>query len=370
MNYIIGVNMTTEIMNLDEVYAELKKRKVQINDIYQYSNRYKTKNKLINLSLGRIWINLLMPETFPLINEPVDKKRMGTLITELITKFNANVAASIMTSLNIEAFKLSSIIPQSINHEELIVPQDIIDERNQKLNINTPLEKYSDELKTLSTKYVKDKLDPDSGLSNIINSGAKISALDLGVLQLSKGPTVDIEGNISDPITSSLAEGYTGPEYYAAAADARRTLFIRAVGTAEPGYLAKTVIFANSNTKLDSDDCGTNKFLELFIKPGMERHLYGRFMVNSRSGKLVEITPDSDIVNKVIQLRSPTYCKAKDGICKVCYGKLAEKLNTKHIGLLSGSAINTAGLAGFSMKARHKSVSVEIKDVDFTRDIM
>ena len=363
--------MSKDISSLQEVYDELKKREVQISDKYSYTHKFKTKNKSKRLSLGRIWFNVLMPDKYPLVNEAVDKRRMSSIVADIISRFDANIASDTMTELNKESFKLSSIIPQSINIDDVIVPQSTIDERNKRLNKDTKLEKYAGELKTLSEEHIENDIAADGGMANIIKSGSKISATDLGVLQLSKGPTIDIEENISDPITSSLGEGYSGKEYYTAAADARRTLYVRAVGTAEPGYLAKTVIFANSNTKLaKKSDCNSNKYLELFVKPGMEKHLIGRWMLNSRSGKLTEITEDSKIANRVIQLRSPIYCKTKDGICATCYGKSAKKLDTKHLGLLAGSAVNSAGIEGYSMKARHQSVTVNIKEVDFTKDIL
>jgi len=363
--------MSKEISSLVEVYDELKKRSVEISDKYSYTHKQKTKNKSKRMSLGRIWFNILMPDKYPLVDEAVTKKRMSDIVADIIERFTVEIASSTMTELNKESFVLSAILPQSIDVDNIIVPQKTIDERNKRLNTDTKLEKYAGELKAVAEEYVASEIDPNSGIANIIQSGSKISATDLGVLQLSKGPTIDIEGNISDPITSSLAEGYSGKEYYTAAADARRTLYIRAVGTAEPGYLAKTVIFANSNTKRSKkEDCGTNKYLELFIKPGMEKHLIGRWMLNSRTGKLTEITEDSKITNKVIQLRSPVYCTAKDGICTTCYGGLSKKLDTKHLGLLAGSAINSAGIEGYSMKARHQSVSVNINEVDFTKDAL
>ncbi len=230
--------MSIEISTLNQVYEELKNRNVQITDIYSFTHNTKTKNKSVLLSLGRIWFNLLMPDSYTrLIIEPITKKRLSSIISEIIENNLAIDAAQILTTLNKEAFKLAAIIPQSINSEDIMVSDTIKTERNKRLNNNTPLEKYSAELLKLSNEYIERDLPKNCGISNIIESGAKINATDLGVLQLSKGPTIDIEGNISNPITSALAEGYTGKEYYTAAADARRTLFIRAVGTAEPGYL-------------------------------------------------------------------------------------------------------------------------------------
>ena len=206
--------MSKDISNLEQVYEELKDPNVGINNKYSYTHPIKTKNKSILLSLGRIWFNLMLPDNFRLVNEPINKKKLSSLIYEIIESNDAPVAASVLTQLNKESFKLASIMPQSIDSDNIVVSQEIINQRNLRLNKQTPLEKYSSELTKLSNEYISTDIDPESGIANIISSGAKISPTDLGVLQLSKGPTIDIEGNISDPITSSLSEGYSGKEYY------------------------------------------------------------------------------------------------------------------------------------------------------------
>ena len=79
---------------------------------------------------------------------------------------------------------------------------------------------------------------------------------------------------------------------------------------------------------------------------------------------------DLNIVNTIIYLRSPLYCKDKNGICKVCYGKLQDRLQSRQIGVIAGTVINSAGVEGYAMKARHQSIQVQFKDTDFTKDII
>jgi DNA-directed RNA polymerase subunit beta' len=208
------------------------------------------------------------------------------------------------------------------------------------------------------------------GTKDIIQSGAKISPVDWAILMIAKGPTLNIEGEISKPITSSLIDGYTGEEYYDASAEARRTYYIRSQGTAEPGYLARQVTFSNANTTLGEEDCGTKKYLSLFVRGSILPVIKDRYYLNERTGKLVKITEDSKIVNKTIQLRSPLYCKSKNGICKTCYGDLSKKIESKHIGVIAGSVINESGIEGYSMKARHQATQVNVKQVDFTQDLI
>lgn len=357
------------IMTLEDVYDELKKEDVKIDKIYSYIHPKKTKNKSVNLSLGRCWINTVLPDKISLIDEPVNKKVLDRIVNDIFNKLKVQEAAEAITKLNTEAFRLSSIVPVSFDVDSLIIPEKIINRRDDELTEDTKPEEFASKLKNISQEYIDDHLE-EKGIGQIINSGAKGSAADFGVLTIAKGPTLDIEGKISKPIVSSLTEGYSGEEYYTAAAEARRTAYIRGIGTADPGYLARTVTYANANILISEDDCKTKKYLEIFVRSSMFIGLIGRIMINERTGELVEITSTSKIVNRVIQLRSPLYCKSKKGICKTCYGKQSERLNTKHIGLLAGSAINSAGIEGYAMKARHQSSQVKLKEADFTKDML
>jgi hypothetical protein len=35
-----------------------------------------------------------------------------------------------------------------------------------------------------------------------------------------------------------------------------------------------------------------------------------------------------------VEFRSPVYCKSEDGICKVCLGKISDKLKSKNVGII------------------------------------
>lgn len=358
------------ISSIDEVYSELIKEGVNISDIYQYIHPKRTKNKYINMPLGRCWFNCLLPDEYTkLINSQIDKKSLYIIINELYDILPVEKTAEVMTNININAFKLSSIIPQTFSIDSIIVPENIKAEKNKLLNSETKPEDFNNILLEKSNELLNSKDIKDSGIYNIIKSGSKLSPTDFGVLTLAKGTVVDIEQNMLGPITSALTDGYSPIEYYEDAASARRTLHIRAVGTAEPGTLAREVTYANCNTIITKDDCKTKKYLELFVKPTMVDQLFGRFMVDDKSLNLIEITESSNIINKTISLRSPLYCKEKNGICKTCYGKLCEKMDSKQIGVIAGTVINAAGVEGYAMKARHQSIQVQFKETDFTKDI-
>jgi DNA-directed RNA polymerase subunit beta' len=363
-------NNSSAIHTLEDVYEELEKNSVKLNTKYSYSNPKKTENKVVNMNIGRIWFNLLLPDKYPLINEKVDKKLLSKIINEIYEKYPLEEATKTVNDLNEHSFKMSSICPVSFNIDELIVPQEIREQKKKVLNENIKPEEFTEKLTDLSNEYL-DILGNKSGIKQIIDSGAKGKPTDFGVLMLAKGPVVDIEGNVSKPILTGQTDGYSGEEYYTLAGESRRSLYIRGIGTADPGELSRDVTYANSNTEINKDDCNVKRYLEIKVTALIFKTLQGRYFMNDKTNKLTKITSKSTgIINKKIKLRSPLYCRDKKGICSTCYGDLAKKLDTKHIGFLSGQVINQAGVEGYSMAVRHQSLQVSLQEVDFPNDLV
>lgn len=140
----------------------------------------------------------------------------------------------------------------------------------------------------------------------------------------------------------------------------------------EPGALAREVTFALNNVQLGGLDCKTKKYLEIMITPSLRDKINGRYYVSQSTNDIEIITPETpNLVGKMIKLRSPIYCKEKNNnICQVCYGKLADQLGIKHIGNVVGSIINIEGVSGYSMKARHATSQVNVKKVNFLKDLI
>lgn len=341
-----------------------------LKTIYQFSHPIKTNGKVKNLPLGRIWFNLLLPDDYPLIDEQVNKKKLNSIIKDIVEKYPPEEVAKTLSNIQRESFKLSSIVPISLSADSFVLPDDLEKEREKLKEIDDPLE-FQEKAYKLAEKYYNYLREHDKKLFAIVDSGAKSSIKDLANLVIGRGPVMGIDGTVSKPIKSSLNDGLNVEEYYTAAKEARKTLFIRAKGTAEPGYLARKVIFANSNTVLGSQNCGTRKTLKLNVLDTMAPRLIGRYYVNSK-GNLELITNDNykGLIGKTIELRSPLYCVEKDNrICETCYGKIKDTAN-KHVGILAGSIINAIGVEGYAMKSRHKATQVDFRKPNFPEDMI
>lgn len=357
------------ITSLEDCYSELENNP----DItLQTKYLFKYKNKSIYTTLGRIWFNLLLPDNYPeFVDRPLNKSDIEKITYKIYELNPADVAADCLSKLQKETFKLSTISPTTFSKDSFVVPKSIKKEKENKITDKTKIEDFSSITNQIATDFLNNS--NDTGLKDLINSktSSKLNTQALASWIVAKGPVMDVENKISKPIKHSLTDGYTPEEYYIAAAEARRGYYIRAVGTSDPGTLARHVVFALSNIKLTNKDCGTKKYIDLMVTNKIFKYLQGRYFINERTNKLERITEDSThIINTMIKLRSPIYCKDKNGICPICYGKTHDEIGTNKIGLIDGSIINAVGVQGYAMKARHAATSVSLKKCDFLKDMI
>ena len=352
-----------------DIYEKLKNEKTTLYSKIAYSHKKKTKNKSIRMSLGRVWFNTLLPDDFPLVDEPVKRNTLNNIIKQIFKKYGPEKSTTIISNIQREAFKMASISPNTFNIDGLIIPDDIMKKKKEfekKAKNMTPQEynKASDELAKEFVKYIKSQ---NLTLHNVLEGGVKGDVLgDWKALLIAKGYLVDIEGEVYGPVVKGTAEGYNGEEYYKAAASARRGFFFKTIAVQNPGYLARKIITANANLKIDDKDCNSKKYLEILVNSKNANLFLGRF--HMFKGKLTEIKTTKSLIGKKIKLRSPLYCKSKNGICKTCYGNLYKKLKSNNIGIIAGGAVNQV-VVNKMMKMRHKTAQVEVIDVNFIETI-
>lgn len=346
----------------------LMKEGMMLKDKVSYVHPFKTGNRHINISLGRAWINICLPEDYPLINDVLDKKKLNQLIIDIYEKYGVEKAAEYISSLQSEAFKLATLSPNSFDIEEFIPPIEWTKQKEEFVKIAdklSPLE-FKKEAEKLNKELLKYISESDFRLQNILEYGPKGNpAGDWLALMVAKGYVIDVEGNLLGPITQSINDGYSKKNFYNAASEARRNFFFRSSLTAQPGYLTTKVVMANANLKIDTsiEDCKSKKYLNLTVGEDLVHVLNNRYYVDENS-KLKKINNASELLNKTIKLRSPLFCKSENGICPICYGDSWKILNSKNIGVLAGGAINVVGIETL-MKMRHKSSSISTKEVNF-----
>lgn len=354
-----------EINSLDDIYEKLKDPEINLSTKFPYSHKTKTKNRSINLSLGRIWINTLLPDDFRFVNEVVDKSKMNEIIQELVEKYSPDVACDTISNIQQEAFKLSTIDPRSFRIDAFTPSEEWKAKKEEFVKVAKTLS--NDEFLKASRKLADELMNElnEKGIpvQDYMNSGTKGSVSDWQSLLVSRGFVIDVEDNVSRIIPSEN-DGKSIEDYYKTGAQGRRNYFVRSNLTSQPGYLARRITMASANMKVTAKDCKTRKTLDLFIEKNKAANFVGRYYKDGTDIKL--ITDPKQVANKTIKLRSPLYCIQKDGICEVCYGQLSNKLENKNVGILAGGAINNETINAL-MKMRHKASQVDFIDVDFTK---
>jgi DNA-directed RNA polymerase subunit beta' len=251
--------------NLTQVYKILFESRVNFDELIPFTHNKKTLNQQKNLRIGRVIFNMLLPEDYPLVDYTVGKKEIKVIISDILQKYSAQVALETVEKINKESLFLATLAPPTISMEDLIIPDFILKKKEQILNEDLEPSDFVDKLEALAKELLEHMKSKKSGLFELSASGStsKASPLGIAVLLLAKGPSTDIEGNLTKPIMNSVTDGFTLEEFYANASETRAALYTRSAATAEPGDLARGVAFANSNVTISKKDCGTENYLKL-----------------------------------------------------------------------------------------------------------
>ena len=122
-------------------------------------------------------------------------------------------------------------------------------------------------------------------------------------------------------VFNSLLEGYPADikQLTTIYNSSRAGSFSRGNETKNGGVAAKNLLRATASLVIEPGDCGSKIFKELHVTKDTAEALIGRtILVN---GKLEKIDNPSKYIGKIVQLRSPMYCKRTNGhICGVCAG--------------------------------------------------
>jgi hypothetical protein len=363
---IIQKKMKISNFDLEKVYDELKDDSITITTKYRYIHKIKTSGKQKLLSLGRIWINSILPDDFRLINEPLDKQKQKELIEEIFKKYDPEKASEIISRIQSESFKLATINPKSMSIDTFVIDdKKWLKEKQELIEKSDDLsdEDYEKKMKKVTNDLMKILEDKNLNILDVMKSGTKGGPDDWRDLFVTSGFVVDIEGNVSR-LPKSKKDGFNIEEFYKSAAQARRMAYLKAVMTSEPGYLTRRLAMSNAGIQISSKDCKSKKYLKIKITPKNAKLYNLRYAIIN--GKLKLIENMNDYIGQELKLRSPLYCRDKKGICEVCYGDFWKNVNTKNIGLLAAGAVNNV-IINVMMKSKHKSSQISFIKVDFEK---
>lgn len=325
----------------------------------------------IETTLGRAIVNKTVVSyafgnKIPYVNERIDVKYLEKIVSRKLHDETIKVSEYIKFCDSLSFIRgLTRITNVSATYKNVLPPPDldkhkkrITEEFNNKYGPNWVKERirvveFQEELKKVDAEWLKG--DPSVGrlINNKIKNNARVK------MYLTFGPEVgfDKSGEKMTFIQNSLTDGYTTkPEEVAAMCNAARSgSYDRGKETQKGGAAAKDVLRATGNFVIKGKDCGSNLGKKILVTEDNYSNLSGRYLV---SGQLIQDA--KSYLGKVIEIRSPMYCKNKDSsFCETCAGdNMSDFKNGISLKCISISAT----LMTISLKGMHDT---QVKLTDF-----
>ncbi|HAV43086.1 TPA: DNA-directed RNA polymerase subunit beta' [bacterium] len=318
----------------------------------------------VETTVGRVIFNDVLPEEFSFINEMLDKKKLGELVSSAFKRLGTEKTVLLLDGLKRLGFAYASQYGASIGMDDLKVPKEkeeyIKKSRKREAEIFRQYhsgaisdeERYNEivDLWTHAAENVAqamfDRLESDKKGFNpvymMVASGARGSKQQVRQIAGMRGLMARPSGEIIElPITSNFQEGLSVLEYFISTHGARKGLADTALKTADAGYLTRRLVDTAQDVVIAEEDCGTMNGMVVeairagdeIIEPLSDRVL-GRValddVVNPIDGRIIvraneEINEEAVALIKEaeierIRIRTILTCEARCGACAKCYG--------------------------------------------------
>ncbi|MBJ6361024.1 DNA-directed RNA polymerase subunit beta' [Paenibacillus sp. GCM10012307] len=291
----------------------------------------------------------------------VGKEYLGQIIGECFRIYHTTQTSIILDKIKQLGFTYSTKAGITIAVSDVIVPQEkdqILVESDEKVRVVTNQyrrglitneERYDrvigiwSKAKDQITDILMKSMDRYNSIMLMVDSKARGNKSQITQLGGMRGLMANPSGRIIElPIKSNFREGLTVLEYFISTHGARKGLADTALRTADSGYLTRRLVDVAQDVIVREDDCGTDKGFSVGkIQDGKEviedlfDRIEGRYSFETlRHPKTGEIIVnrneliDSNKADAIIeagverlQIRSVLSCRARHGVCKICYGR-------------------------------------------------
>ncbi len=315
----------------------------------------------IETTVGRVLLNDLLPIGYGYVNDTMDKKKVGAVISDCYKRFGQHATVVLLDDLKSLGFNSATLAGISISISDLTIPKEKEEaikiakqevgkvEDQYRKGIITGRERYNKiiDVWTHTTEKLSDlvfkQMDGFNPVFIMADSGARGSRLQIRQLSGMRGLMAKPSGEIIEsPITASFREGLTVLEYFISTHGARKGLADTALKTADAGYLTRRLVDVAQEVVINEPDCGTlNGITVSAIVEGdevvvsLKERIVGRVALDS----IVDIVTDQQVVEageqiteekaeiieqlgiEKVRIRSVLTCEADRGVCIRCYGR-------------------------------------------------
>src|SRR5438477_491333 len=351
----------------EEVLLAVDNKRVNV----QQEVRVRIDGKLVRTSPGRVLFNTVLPigvqpaeghgKAMTYQNRVFDKKTLREIVAECFRLHGNELTARTANDIKRLGFAYATKAGITISAMDIKTPAgkaDILAGAEKKLGtideqfkrgLITEDERYTQtvDLWTRATEEVTaatmksfDSLHP---VFMMANSGARGNIQQIRQLAGMRGLMADPTGRIIDlPIKANFSEGLTVLEYFISTHGARKGLADTALRTADSGYLTRRLVDVAQDVIVRAEDCGTTGGIwvtdiseeRALTEPLFER-VAGRVAAaavldpNTQEPLVKEGTEISDIQARhliqagvaQVKVRSVLTCQAREGVCRLCYGR-------------------------------------------------
>jgi len=330
---------------------------------FNTSIKVKVGSSLITTTLGRYTFNkFVLPRKLyetHFFNEEIDKKSQGKFFgsindevkSGLLTNEDFASAVDRVNWLSGQALKIQgggvNVAGFSISKKTKEKIKKLVDTITEEMSNDDYLK-----VENMVIDILKKELG-ESDLGKIVGSGSK-GSFAVHIKEMFGFKNRTITNNLGSTVYDDLTKENSLEGSYS-----------RSVLTAKGGYASKQIINGLQHVSVDSDDCGTQNGISIFIR-GLSQ-FDGRFvkLKNSKGTVFKALNRDTikEFINKSVIVRSPMYCKSKKGLCKKCVGESVLQTGYDKALFQLGVAVSSAAM-NVSMKAFHDT-SVKYQEVNF-----
>lgn len=330
---------------------EAKKADLDMTDVFKLNGKETT--------LGREALNASMPSDME-VKKPLDRGEFGSILDKVAKDHPKDFPKMINNFKDLGK-------KYSYERSGTISLSDFSGDRDYREKI---FKKYEPKVKKAGTDREKAKLWTDA-LTEIkeeeekkfnntnpyewLRSGGWSGSKAQNITQIlsTPGQVPDSEGNpIPGPIKKSYGEGLDTSDYWKTLYGVRQAMINSNVSTAEPGALSKEIMGNVWGTVINSDDCGTKDYTEFRVKEDkkdvIDRCLAKDIPGVGRRNDVIDDKMYNDLIDKnikIVKVRTPLDCEDPNGVCKMCYGVLANGQFPEkgyNIGITEGHALSEA----------------------------
>lgn len=313
---------------------------------------------LFETTVGRLLFNSVLPSDYPFVNQEIDKKKIASIVDDLIERYGVDKVPAILDKIKAFGFKYTTYsgitwgiddvqIPEG-KHSIIEASKKLADEVTEQYNLgllseDERLRKHTEiwhAAKAEVEKLIPEVLDKKGSVYDMLKSGARGSVSQLTQMAGMKGLITNTAGEtIEFPILSCSKEGLSPLEYFITTHGSRKGLTDTALNTAKAGYLTRRLFDVAQDAIVTVSDCGTKESIlitsvnSVGLDSSLAKNIKGRFLaedVSDAEGNVIFkkghfITKyDAQTIEskgvKEVYVRSPLTCKANQGVCIKCYG--------------------------------------------------